>query len=136
MHCVCAVLYCHLWPVKLYIIVPHNLTNGTIFGGEKIIEHRMCFFIYSTNLSEKFLIRRRIHRDIFHNCTQVFMQSICYSCYNLTNLNFFSTDFRKILVSNFMKIRQAGAELFLAGIRDEANSRFSQVCERALKPVS
>jgi hypothetical protein len=26
----CAVLYCHLWPVWLYHIFPHYLTNGTI----------------------------------------------------------------------------------------------------------
>jgi len=27
--------YCHLWPVRLYYIFPHYLTNGTIFGGGK-----------------------------------------------------------------------------------------------------
>jgi len=35
-----------------------------------------------------------------------------------------------------MKIRQAGAELFLAGVHDEANSHFSQFCERPSKPIS
>jgi hypothetical protein len=30
-HLFCAVLYCHLWPVWLYHIFPHYLTNGTIF---------------------------------------------------------------------------------------------------------
>jgi len=35
-----------------------------------------------------------------------------------------------------MKIRQARAELFVADVHDEANSRFSQLCERASKPVS
>jgi len=24
--------YCHLWPVELYLIYPHYLTNGKIFG--------------------------------------------------------------------------------------------------------
>jgi len=51
-----------------------------------------------------------------------------------------STDFRKVLkTSNFMKIRLVGTELFIADGRtdgltsrkDEANSRFSQFCERA-----
>jgi hypothetical protein len=28
----CAVLHFHLWPVQLYHIFPHDLTNGTIFG--------------------------------------------------------------------------------------------------------
>jgi hypothetical protein len=51
----------------------------------------------------------------------------------------FSTDFRKILVTNFMKIRPVGAELFHADRRtnrqtaryEETNSRFSEFYERA-----
>jgi len=46
------------------------------------------------------------------------------------------TDFRKkVEISNFMKIRPVGAGLFYedgrTGIHNEANSRFSQFCERA-----
>ena len=46
------------------------------------------------------------------------------------------TDFRKnTQISNFMKIRPVGAELFHADRRkdkyDKANSRFSRFCERA-----
>jgi hypothetical protein len=52
----------------------------------------------------------------------------------------FSTDFekkKKAQILNLIKIRSVGAELFLANrqtagqIRDEANSRFTQFCERA-----
>jgi len=48
----------------------------------------------------------------------------------------FSIDFRKnAQISNLMKIRPLEAELFHADRRtvshDEANSRFSQFCERA-----
>jgi len=39
-------------------------------------------------------------------------------------------------ISNFMKIRRVGSELFHAGSRtdrhDESNSRFSQFCEKRL----
>ena len=47
----------------------------------------------------------------------------------------FSTDFEKVhKISNFMKIRQEGAELFHANGRtdrhDETNGRSSQSCER------
>jgi hypothetical protein len=43
----------------------------------------------------------------------------------------FWTEFRnKTQIPNFKKIRPVGAEIFHAG-RDEANSRFSQFCERA-----
>jgi len=44
----------------------------------------------------------------------------------------FSTSFSKSTqISNFIKIRPVGAELFYADKHDEAYSRFSQFCERA-----
>ena len=36
----CAVLYCHLWPLRLYTIFPHYLINDKIFK-KKIIEPKM-----------------------------------------------------------------------------------------------
>ena len=52
----------------------------------------------------------------------------------------FSIGFRKIIISNFMKIRPVGAELFQADGRtdrhDEADSRFTQFCECAYNGVS
>jgi len=68
------------------------------------------------------------------------MSSARYSCNILIKLDFFSTDFRKIfLISNFMKIRPVGSEVFHAdgqGDRlDKANSCFSQ-CEDAPKTTS
>ena len=40
-----AALYCHLWPVWVYNISPHYLTNCTI--KKKVIEHKMWFnFLY------------------------------------------------------------------------------------------
>jgi len=38
--------YCHLRPARLYSIFPHYLINGTI--KKKVIENKMCGFIYST----------------------------------------------------------------------------------------
>ena len=46
MQSACAVLYCHLWPVRLYIIFPNYLINGTIFEKKKITEHGMCVLIF------------------------------------------------------------------------------------------
>jgi hypothetical protein len=55
-----------------------------------------------------------------------------YSCQNLKKLKIIPKDFRKnTYISNFMEIRPVGAELFHADKHDEANSRFSQLCERA-----
>jgi len=43
-------------------IFPHYLINGTIIG-EKITEHKMCVLIFSTTLSETFLIILRTEHD-------------------------------------------------------------------------
>ena len=61
----CAVLYCHLWPVWLYHIFRHYLIHGRIFG-KQVIEHKVCVWIFSTTLSEIFLILRRTERDIIN----------------------------------------------------------------------
>ena len=45
-------------------------------------------------------------------------------------LEFSQQIFEKYSNISFMKIRPVGAELFLADTRGEANSHFSQFCER------
>ena len=40
-------LYCHLWPVRVYNIFPHYLTNDTIFGKKSYWALNVCFdFLY------------------------------------------------------------------------------------------
>jgi hypothetical protein len=39
-HSACALLYCHLLPVRLYHIFPHHLIKGTI--KKTYIECKMC----------------------------------------------------------------------------------------------
>jgi hypothetical protein len=71
--CVCTLRYpacnvfvpycCHLWPVRLYSIFPHYLTNGMIVG--KAIWSTKCVFWFSLQLlSEIFLILRRNDQGI------------------------------------------------------------------------
>ena len=43
-----AVLYWHLWPVRLYNIFPHYLINGTIFEKEKTLVVTKCVFDFCT----------------------------------------------------------------------------------------
>jgi len=64
-----AVLYCHLWSVRLCHIFPHYLTNGTIFKGGRrgVFEHKTCVLIFSILFSETFLVLRIIERDIAIN---------------------------------------------------------------------
>jgi len=46
----CALLYCHLLPVRIYRRFPHYLINVTIAGKKKVPEHKMCCFdfLYQT----------------------------------------------------------------------------------------
>jgi hypothetical protein len=62
-------------------------------------------------LPEIYLILRRTERDMFKNvywtsCTVPLFLS------DFDETGVFSTDFRKMLISNFMKVRVVGAELF------------------------
>jgi hypothetical protein len=43
MQCACPLLYCHLWPARLYNIFPHYLTNGTIFRVKKLLSVKCSF---------------------------------------------------------------------------------------------
>ena len=47
-------LYCRLRSVRLYSILPHCLINGTIFGGEKAIEQKMCVLTFSKTCLKHF----------------------------------------------------------------------------------
>jgi hypothetical protein len=60
------VLYCHLWPIWICHIFPHYVISGIIFG-KKGIDRKTCALIFSTTLSETFLILRRIKHDIIIN---------------------------------------------------------------------
>ena len=60
------------------------------------------------------------------------MQSTRYSCRTLTKIEFSRQVFEKEnQISNFIKIRPVGVELFDTDGHDKANSRFSQFCEHA-----
>jgi hypothetical protein len=54
--------YCHLWSVRRYNIFPYSHTQ---YDFRKIvIEHKICVLAFSTNLSDIFLIVKRIKRDM------------------------------------------------------------------------
>ena len=45
----------------------HIISLTARFSDKTVIEHKMCALIFSTTLSEKFLILRRIERDMIKN---------------------------------------------------------------------
>ena len=57
--------YCRLWPARLYINFPLYLYNGKIYE-RKLLKIKYVL-IFSTNVTEKFLILRRTERDVIKN---------------------------------------------------------------------
>jgi len=53
---------------------------------KKVVEHKLCVFIFSTTLSEKFIILRNIQRDIFINVRRSSRKVPRYFCLILTKL--------------------------------------------------
>ena len=84
--------YCHIWPVLLYNIFQHYLTNSMIFRGKKLLNIKCVFSLCLQLLSEKFLILKRNERDIIIN---VYLSSLFLSDFNETSI--FLTNFLKIL---------------------------------------
>jgi hypothetical protein len=93
--------YYYLWPVRLYRIFPHYLIQDKS-SEKKITEHKMCF--------ETILTLRRIERDMIKIYFGIYM-TYRYSSQVLLKLDFFYK-FSKNTISNLMKIRPLGAELF------------------------
>ena len=121
--------YCQLCPAPLYNIFPHYLINGTIF--EKKLLNTKCVFWFSLQLlSETFLILRRNERDMIKNVywysckVSVILVPFWWNSYFLDRFFFLKSP----QISNIMKIRPVGAG---RTVIDEANSRFSQLFERA-----
>ena len=129
--------YCHVWPVLLYCVFPHYLTNGTILEESYLTWNVFWFSLRS--LFEKFLIRRRSERDVI-------IKVCCYSCKISVILvwferivNFLYRFSKNTQISNFVKICLVGVEQFHANRRtdweadrhDETTSRFSQFYQQA-----
>ena len=94
----------------------------------------MRVFIFSQIVSEKFLILRRNGRGIIKNAYWASGEVPLFVS-DFNELWIFRQILEKnIQISNFIKIHPMGAAFYANGRKDghnEANSRFSQWCERA-----
>jgi hypothetical protein len=74
--------------------------------------------IFSTNLSERFFVIRKIERDIFKNVYWIAYRSTGYSCQIFMKLEFYVQISEKYSGINFMKLCPLGAELHADGQTD------------------
>jgi hypothetical protein len=117
--------------VRLYTIVPHYLITGTIFR-IKLLNTKRVFWFSLQLLSQTFLILRRTERYMIWN-----MWSTRYSCHISIQLEFSWQVFEKYYNIEFHENPSSGS--WVCSTRtdgqtdrhNEANSRFSQCCERA-----
>jgi hypothetical protein len=66
MQSACAVLYSHLWLLRLCSVFPHYLITLTT-SGKKLLSIKFVLRFSLQLLSETFLILRRIERDMIIN---------------------------------------------------------------------
>jgi hypothetical protein len=109
MQSACAVLYCHLCPVRFYNIFPHYLINGTIFGKTKMLLDTKCVFWFSLQLlPETFLVLRKIQRKIAINVhrSSCKMRSCVINHFN-NNVSTFRYWFRQIGIRDHVAVKSA-----------------------------
>ena len=122
--------------VHYFSVLFHNQQD---FQG-KNLERKTSVLIFSTSLSETFLILRRVKPDVIINVSRSSMISTRYSSQSFT-LKFLCRISKSPQISNLMKIRFVGAELLNAdGQTDgqtsrlgEANSRFTSFLRTRFK---
>jgi hypothetical protein len=107
---------------------------GTVTG------NKICALTFSTNLSETFLILRRIYWDITINVCRFTCKVFVIVTRLYWNFNFLESFPKNIQVSDFIKILPLGTELNAGGQtngstgkQDEATGRSSQFCEPTYK---
>ena len=122
--------YCHLWPVWLY----HNFFTLSHKRYNKVLSiKRNCVLIFSTTFVWNY--ERDMMKNVHWSSCEV---HILLSCLNETWI--FSTDFSKQKKSNFTENPSSGTGLLHVNVQtdkhDEANSSFSQFCERTWKRLT
>jgi hypothetical protein len=128
-----------MWPLWLYHIFSKISYKGNDFQ-KRVIDRKMCVLIFSTTLSETFLILRRFQRDIVIYVHRSSCK-IPVILIRFKEILTFSADFRQRVKYQISQnsiqwepscsIRTDGRTERRRDKPDEANSQVSQFCERA-----
>ena len=87
--------YCHLQTVRLYSIIPHFLSHGTIFI-KNVNEHKMCVLVLSTTSAWNVSHSKKNWKK-YHKCAYLGIHVKCRLLLPDFNETWnFWTDFRKI----------------------------------------
>ena len=97
---------------------PTLCKKDTIWGGGEIIEHKM-FLFFSKLFSELFLVLGRSERDTITNSHRALREVLDIIVRVEWNSNFLGIFWKNTQISNFVKIRPVGAELFHADGRTD-----------------
>jgi len=95
MQSACAVLYSHLWPVLLYDIFPHYLTNGTILEKKSHWMQNVYFYLpysFVWNISHS----KKTVSEVCHKCTKAIMYGNRHFSQILSKMEFYRQNFWKI----------------------------------------
>ena len=95
----------------------HYLINGT--KGKILLNMKCVLWFYIRLLYETFLIRKRIQWDIIRNLRGFSCKVSVILVRFKVNLSFLDEFSKNSQISNFMKIRQVGAELIHADRRTD-----------------
>ena len=136
MQSACAVLYCHVRPAWLHRVFPHYLINDTIFGGKKVVEHKMCVGISLQLLSETFLILRMIQGDSITNVRISSCQVPVILVRFKRTSHFLGRSWKKNSNIKFYQNPASCSLVISGGQYDEANSRFSNFANAPKSSVS
>jgi hypothetical protein len=88
---------CHIMsPVAcLTLAYFSTLANKRQDFQKKITEQKICILISSTTFVRKIFYSKKNTGSYYHTCTWVFTSVTCYSCHNLTKLEFSWQIFKK-----------------------------------------